>query len=236
MPLTNPGGDSYCCQVASVSRSTDQLEDAGADRSGTRERILAATIALIAEVGWSGITTRGIAARADVNVALLHYHFRSKDALLREALLTATNEVLVAVIEPLMDPGPILDALDGVVDRLAAIDPSSPAGVVTGEALLRAIRDPEIRLAVSEELTGFRALLAGRLAAAPGEVRTGLDPDGTATVLAAVLDGLLLHAFVDPSLDLPRASRALRALLGDTGSTDPTGFATTPVTATENAR
>jgi AcrR family transcriptional regulator len=223
-------------RMAVVSRSTDQSPGDGAGPSGTRERILAATIALIAEVGWSGITTRLVAARAGVNVALLHYYFGSKDALLREALLMAMNEVLLALVEPLVTPGPVLDALDGVIARLADIDPASPAGVVTGEALLRATRDPEIRVAMSDELAEFRSLLAGRIAEAADEVRAGLDPEGTATVLAAALDGLLLHAFVDPSLDLPRASRALRGLLVDTGGSDPAGSRRTPATTAEDAR
>lgn len=222
--------------MAPVSRSTDQIAARGVDRPETRDRILAATIELIAEVGWSGVTTRGVAARAGVNVALLHYHFRSKDALLREALMAAMNEVLVAVVEPLMTPGPVLDALDGVVDRLSAVDPSSPTGVMTGEALLRATRDPEIRVAISDELTEFRALLAGRLAGATGEIRPGLDPEGTAAVLAAALDGLLLHAFVDRTLDLPRASRALRALLVERPQAISTASGPTSTTPAEDAR
>jgi AcrR family transcriptional regulator len=235
-PLDVRGLGLHSCWVASVSRSTDQIAGRGTDRPETRDRILAATIELIADVGWSGITTRGVAARAGVNVALLHYHFGSKDALLREALMAAMNEVLVAVVEPLMTPGPFLDALDGVVGRLAAVDPASPAGVVTGEALVRATRDPEVRVAMSDELTEFRSLLAGRLAGATDEVRPGLDPEGTAAVLAAALDGLLIHAFVDRTLDLPRASRALRALLVERPRPTPPGSGPTPTFPAEDAR
>ncbi|MFA5569649.1 MAG: helix-turn-helix domain-containing protein, partial [Trueperaceae bacterium] len=38
-------------------------------------RILAATVALLGEVGWGGVTTRKVAQRAKVNNALVHYYF-----------------------------------------------------------------------------------------------------------------------------------------------------------------
>lgn len=45
---------------------------------GTRERILAAATAEFAEAGYDGATMRAIAARADVDAALVHHYFGSK--------------------------------------------------------------------------------------------------------------------------------------------------------------
>ena len=45
----------------------------------TRGRILGATAELIAEAGWSGFSTRDIAARAGVTQGVVTYHWRSKD-------------------------------------------------------------------------------------------------------------------------------------------------------------
>jgi AcrR family transcriptional regulator len=45
-------------------------------------RILAATRELLATRGPAGVSMRAVAARADVNQAMIHYYFRSKDNLL----------------------------------------------------------------------------------------------------------------------------------------------------------
>ena len=42
----------------------------------------------------------------------------------------------------------------------------------------------------------------------------GATPDAIGTLLGAVGDGLLLHALLDPELDIAAAIEALRALLG----------------------
>ena len=52
----------------------------------TRERILAAAVELFADQGFSGASTREIAARAGVTQPLLNYHFSSKDELWRSAV------------------------------------------------------------------------------------------------------------------------------------------------------
>jgi len=52
----------------------------------TRERLLDAIEALIADHGFQTLTHRLIAQRADVHVALLNYHFGSKEQLVDEAI------------------------------------------------------------------------------------------------------------------------------------------------------
>ena len=51
------------------------------DPSATRRGILRAAEESFAGAGFSGATTRGMAARAGVNVATLHYHFGDKKSL-----------------------------------------------------------------------------------------------------------------------------------------------------------
>jgi AcrR family transcriptional regulator len=54
--------------------------------SGTRERILAAAAEIFGARGYSGATTRQIAAAAGVNVAAINYHFEGKLGLYTEVL------------------------------------------------------------------------------------------------------------------------------------------------------
>ena len=51
-----------------------------------RERILEATITCIERDGLTNLTTRRIAEEAGANIAAINYYFRSKDALVTEAL------------------------------------------------------------------------------------------------------------------------------------------------------
>lgn len=52
----------------------------------TRERILEATLDLAGREGLATLTTRRVAEAAGVNLGLLHYHFSSKEDLVRETL------------------------------------------------------------------------------------------------------------------------------------------------------
>ena len=52
----------------------------------TRDRILDAAYRLFGEAGFDATTTREIAELSGVNKALIHYHFRSKEALLESVL------------------------------------------------------------------------------------------------------------------------------------------------------
>jgi TetR/AcrR family transcriptional regulator, regulator of cefoperazone and chloramphenicol sensitivity len=60
----------------------------------TREKILETTIHLINREGLRGITTRKISSEAGVNIASINYHFRSKNALIREALAETLEALL----------------------------------------------------------------------------------------------------------------------------------------------
>jgi AcrR family transcriptional regulator len=60
----------------------------------TRGRLLDAVEALIADHGFKPLTHRTIAARAEAHVALLNYHFGSKDQLIEEALARRASQLL----------------------------------------------------------------------------------------------------------------------------------------------
>jgi len=82
---------------------------------GTRERILAAALAVFAERGFDGATTRDIAARAGTNLGLLQYHFGGKERLWRAAVdhVFGTLEAALVAIVParLETPAQLADVL-----------------------------------------------------------------------------------------------------------------------------
>jgi AcrR family transcriptional regulator len=57
------------------------LEEAKSDEKSTKARILKAAEGMFARNGYSGTTTREIVEEAGVNIALLHYHWGSKEEL-----------------------------------------------------------------------------------------------------------------------------------------------------------
>jgi AcrR family transcriptional regulator len=66
------------------------------DRGVTLARIEAAARASFAERGWAGTTLRGIAREVDVDPALVHYYFSSKEELL-DAVTNPPPEWLAAI-------------------------------------------------------------------------------------------------------------------------------------------
>jgi AcrR family transcriptional regulator len=66
-----------------------------------RDRILAVTEQLVAEYGVEGATTRKILGEADANIAAIHYHFGSKDDLLRELLRLRWSQIEELLLEQL---------------------------------------------------------------------------------------------------------------------------------------
>ena len=113
--------------------------------------------------------------------------------------MTSLDDMLGLIRAELGDP----EAIDSVVSRLMM------------ETLREAERDPALRDRMSRLMGHYRALIADlvRREQEQGHVSGEIPPDGFATLLAAVGDGLLLHALLDPDLDAPGALEALDVLV-----------------------
>jgi len=174
----------------------------------TRRSILHATSALIAESGWSGFSTREIAARAGVTQGVVSYHWRSKDELVREAALAAAAGSLEPAVAALREAPSVREALTRSLELVQAIRSEPALALLLFETMLNAARDERLREALDEMIRHFRAELAAALE------REGVaDAEPLAAALAAGWDGLFLHAVVDPRLDVLEAGEALLRLL-----------------------
>ena len=169
---------------------------------------------LIGEVGWGRVTTRAVADRAGLPHGAVSYHFASKQDLLIEAALGTFEQAF-----PLSE-FESLDSLDELLDLIAVAlgDPKAIDPVLTGvsmEAMREAGRDRQVRRRLSVLMRHYRAVIQG-LARADQErdaVSNRPPAAGLATLVGAVGDGLLLHALLDPELDIRQAIDSLRALL-----------------------
>jgi AcrR family transcriptional regulator len=182
----------------------------------TRERILRATVELMAEIGIDRVRTRLIAERAGVNPALVHYHFGSVAALVMEAAEDALLRELGPSIELFQSGATIGESVRAILEWIERDGERSPGSTILAEAMVKATRSSSFRRWTTRTSRRFRAAIRTRLEVARtvGELAGGLDLDATAVLLAAALDGLLFHRLVDPKLDVVQAAAPLGALLG----------------------
>jgi len=205
-----------------VTKSVDQSTQTAGRSEPTRRAIVAAAMELAAERGWDAVTTRQIAERAGVNQALIHYHFGSKEGLLHAAFEFALRGMFAAPMEALLTAPTFAEGVADLVRALRAMDASNPEALFSMEALSRAVRDETVRRSMAALLDEFRTAVAARIQSAQrdGELRPELDPQGTATALAALFDGLGLHLLIDRSIDIERTATAVAALVGPSPSQD----------------
>lgn len=175
---------------------------------------MSAAAELIAERGWGRVTTRAVAERAGLPHGAVSYHFHGKQELLIEATMFAFERAvpmedfaarttvadLIALVAAEVEDR---DAIDPVLSRLMF------------EAMREAERDGALRERMSGMLSNYRELMVQAVHADQqrGVVFDGAPAAAIATLLAAVGDGLLLHALLDRDLDIAAALDALRALL-----------------------
>jgi AcrR family transcriptional regulator len=173
----------------------------------TRAKLIDATLAVVAEVGYARASTRAIAHAADVAEGTLYRHFPDKASLFFAAALHGSPAVLEWVQElPSRAGSDTVEAnLVEALERLSTLQER----VLPLEIAIRS--DPELaaqRLAMLQRegpLPGPPRAIAGYLAAEQrlGRVRSDIDPDEVAVMLLALLFGLAI-ASIEGSSALPR--------------------------------
>ncbi|MDQ4011332.1 MAG: TetR/AcrR family transcriptional regulator [Actinomycetota bacterium] len=173
-----------------------------------RLQLLSAAAELIAELGWNAVSTRILAERAGVTPGLVHYHFPSLQALLRDAALGMISDLLSAV-ESVFDDAQALDVgVDMMLGSLDAYTGSDHTSLLCIEIYLAAIRDATLRIELIVMVDEFRRKLARWL-----RDHGSNTPDDTASVLVAAIDGVMLHRALNPQLTSSAVAPVLRRLV-----------------------
>ncbi|WP_024440203.1 TetR/AcrR family transcriptional regulator [Mycobacterium sp. UM_WGJ] len=98
--------------------STPQLgRPVGADGGQTRQRIIAATIACVAELGYARTTIRQIARTAGVTSANLYNYFPNKAELVAAAIVARAEIALPRLRRAAERPGTVVDRIEAVLDE-----------------------------------------------------------------------------------------------------------------------
>ncbi|MFF5482013.1 TetR/AcrR family transcriptional regulator [Streptomyces sp. NPDC012935] len=147
-----------------------------------RERIIAATLDLIAEEGIARVSHRKIAVRAGVPLGSMTYHFSGMDDLLREAFSHFTDHIVAVFDAHLSAPADPDQARQAVADLVHLLSEGSGRDLVlTQELYTLAARQPAYRELTHEWMRRSRVHLEKHF-----------DSD-TARQLDALIEGLTLH-------------------------------------------
>jgi DNA-binding transcriptional regulator YbjK len=177
---------------------------------GVRERILRATLELIAADGVGAVTNRRVARAAGVSLGSLTYHFASQTQLLHESLLLYVEEETIrreAIARELSTREPSLEEVALEIERLAAAAADIPNQIAELELHLHAARDPELREASRRCFAAHEQIAAAALTTL-GVPASELSP---ATVVA-LMTGLAVRRLADGGHDGQRTSEALLTL------------------------
>lgn len=147
-----------------------------------RERIIAATLDLIADEGIASVSHRKIAACAGVPLGSMTYHFSGLDHLLREAFSRFAEHMVAVFDAHLAAAADREQAEQAVTDLVHALSEGNQRDLVlTQELYTLAARQPAYRELTHEWMRQSRVHLERHF-----------DPD-TARQLDALIEGLTLH-------------------------------------------
>lgn len=149
-----------------------------------RDRIVEATLEVIAAAGVAGTSHRKVAAAADVPLGSMTYHFAGMDELLREAFTRFADGAADGFDARMAGARTVADALQVVAESI--VDGAAQDDLVlTYELYTLAAREP-----------GYRALTERWMARTRAALEQHLDPL-TARLLDALIEGLSIHRALD---------------------------------------
>jgi AcrR family transcriptional regulator len=195
--------------------SNDLPTPASGEVVSVRERMLRATLKLIADGGVAAVTNRRVAAAAGVSLGSLTYHFASQAQLLRESLLLHVEEETARrrqIARELAGERPDARQVAEAVERLVAIPAEIPQQIAELELHLQAARDPELREASRRCFEAHEQIASAALSA------LGIpDEERHAPTVVALMTGLAVRRLAGGGQDAHGTSEALLALLRGLG-------------------
>jgi AcrR family transcriptional regulator len=182
----------------------------------TREKLLDAAAAALAEDGVAGVSARTVAARAEVNQALVFYHFGSVSGLLDAAVRRSVDLAVASYRDRLRDAMSLAELL--LIGRNLHESEKRAGNVAQmAQVMAGALRDESLAGAGRYAMERWSAEVADVLQRVlrPTPLHGLVDPQGLARAVAAGFIGLELYDVVDPeaATDALSALDALGALV-----------------------
>ncbi|RXT44306.1 TetR/AcrR family transcriptional regulator [Bradyrhizobium betae] len=177
-----------------------------------RGEILGAAIRCFIKDGFRGASTTDICTEAGISPGHLYHYFPSKEAII-EAMID------LGLAHAAERFGKIIEADDVIEALLVDIEDNSlrfrPAQLLNLDGLAEAARNPEFAKIIERHTAAVRRMWSDflRRAQEQGRVDSGLDPDATANILIALIDGSRAMPIRNPKLDIRQSAEHLRTML-----------------------
>lgn len=189
-----------------------------------RRQVADAVERLIAEHGLDAVTVARTATEAGVSVGLVQHYFASKDDLLRYAYTQVTERTMTRALRRAQEldahRSSIRRALhESLAERLPLDDARRAEWRVAFAFAARAVDRPDLAAVRNETEAAIRTQLAQAITNGKecGEVPASTNAAAAATGLLALVEGLGLHTYLDPTLPvrvaLGELDRALKNAL-----------------------
>ena len=169
----------------------------------TKEKILSAAQELFEERGFNGTSVRDIATKADVNVALINYHFGSKDSLIATLVEEMANASFIKLADiyksnesPLQK---LFLAIDIMVDKI--VDNKKYYQMLHSE--LATISRPELKEQLVKSMKRNRTELKNIIEEGQEKkiFRTDVDMELTISTLIGMLQQVTSKAYLFKDTD-----------------------------------
>jgi AcrR family transcriptional regulator len=177
-----------------------------------RGEILGAAIRCFIRDGFRGASTTDICAEAGISPGHLYHYFPNKEAII-EAMIDMGLAHSAERFEKILAAPDVIEAL------LADIEETSlrfrPAQILNLDGLAEAARNPEFARMITRHTDAVRRMWGDflRQAQSQGRVDPGLDPDATADILIAIIDGSRAMPIRNPRLDIRQSAAHLKTML-----------------------
>lgn len=207
-------------------RPMNEISPIAPKRAATDDRraaIAGAARALIVEKGVEGLRTRDIAERVGINVATLHYHVPTKEALIELVAELLGHQFRDQHVTRPRKHLPVAQrmALEFVDFREVALE-RPEAMLVFSELMERARRDERIAAAILPLKHRWRQTLVDLLTEGieAGAFRQDMDADAAATMIISSMIGFCRNRAKDPDSYERLAAELQRAILNPNRPTE----------------
>jgi TetR/AcrR family transcriptional repressor of uid operon len=177
-----------------------------------RGEILGAAIRCFIRDGFRGASTTDICTEAGISPGHLYHYFPSKEAII-EAMIDMGLAHAAERFEKILAAPDVIEAL------LADIEETSlrfrPAQILNLDGLAEAARNPAFAKIIERHTEAVRRMWGNflRQAQSQGRVDPELDPEATANILIAIIDGSRAMPIRNPKLDIKQSAAHLKTLL-----------------------
>jgi AcrR family transcriptional regulator len=164
------------------------------DHAARREELAEAVWRLVMREGIEAASVRRVAAEAGYSTGSLRHYFKTHSDLLAFAMELVIQRVSARVAALAPDPEPRL-----LLHEVLPLDPARFAETQVWLAFTtQALVDPGLHALREQAHADLRGLCR-----AAAELRGSADPERDAERLHALVDGLALHAVLDPAVTTP---------------------------------